>query len=231
MKMRAGAALLELITAAVLLGIVGIICTTLIHAQASLIRTVSEHIAVAETLRSARTIVARDVRILDSADIHAVAGDSISIRVFRGWGIVCAAANGIVTVRYQGLRQPDATKDSMLVFGEDRAGTFQGTSPLNSDCPRHPDEQILGLSPSISVRAGALLLFYETGAYHLAVNALRYRRGNEGRQPLTDELIDHRRSSFALESGRGIRFVLRSNPTVGAPARSSNSHVRFLNQP
>lgn len=231
MSARPGAALLELVTASVLLAIVCSICTALLHAQAALIRNTSEHIAVDETIRSARTIMTSELRALTPADFHAMARDSIAMRIFRGLGIVCDYSAGRLLVRYQGLRLPDFTKDSILVFGEHRTGTFAGVTETNAGCPPRPDEQILIISSSMPIRPGAVLLFYETGAYHLSAKALRYRRGLEGRQPLTDERIDHRRSSFQFASrGRGVRLNMRSVPAVGAPARESNTHVRFLNQ-
>jgi len=228
---RPGAALLELVTASLLLGIVCVLAAALMHAEATIIRNTSEHTAIDEALRTTRTIMTSELRSLRTNDIHAIARDSVRMRVFRGWGIVCATSDERVTLRYSGLRQPDATKDSLLVFGEDRIGTFRHSDLPGDGCAAQAGEELLALAPSMPVGRGQIVMIFETGSYLLALHALRYRRGAEGRQPLTDELLDETRSRFVMDSnGRGIRLTIRSVPEPDPAGRQSDSRVRLLNQ-
>ncbi|HEX6559194.1 MAG TPA: hypothetical protein VF021_07010, partial [Longimicrobiales bacterium] len=68
------------------------------------------------------------------------------------------------------------------------------------------------------------------GSYYLSTNALRYRRAAEGRQPITDQLIDTQRSHFLSDAnGRGLSVQLRSVGDL-TPRALGESHIRFANQ-
>jgi hypothetical protein len=206
--MKPGSTLVELVTTVALLGILSVACGALLKSQAQLLRHTSERAATAETLRTARGVLHAELRDISAADIRGVGSDSLALRVFRGFGIVCAVSEEDVVLRYRGLRAPDPSKDSLLLIAEERTTTFRLASDRPLCVPR-PDEQLITIAPVDPLADGSLVLLFESGSYHIANRALRYRRGTEGRQPLTDELIDDRRSGFSSEPG-GFRVLLRS---------------------
>jgi cell division protein FtsB len=207
--------LVELITASVLLALLCAACATLLHSQMQLLNDVTTRVAEGETLRAARSVLTAELRDLVNTDVHAIAGDSVALRVFRGWGVTCSTANGVSAVRFHGLRDLDASKDSLLVVGAEQAWAFTGGN----------DAGVCGASEhSINVRTasplsrGSILMFFETGAYHLANSALRYRRGSEGRQPITDELLDDRASMLVREAA-ALRIQLSTHHRMSSRTR------------
>ena len=231
MRSRAGAALLELLTAMTLLGLLTAASSVLIHSQSILVRTISERAAADETLRTARSIVRAEFQDLSAADVRAIANDSIAARVYRGAGIVCVLDSTRVVLRYRGMRLPEPDKDSLLVIGEESAVAFTDAALQGDACASLPGEELVALRVERRLRLNALVLVFESGAYHLATRALRYRRGLEGRQPVTDELLDDPASGFVAEAGqRGIIVQLRSRPRLVAPRRQ-DARVGFRNRP
>jgi len=143
--------------------------------------------------RVGRHVLRRELR-------HAAAGrdwladaDSLALRAFRGTGIVCASdsASAELIVAYRGDRAPDPSKDSVRLLGEDgtsavRALVGIGTAPA---CPAGLPGTAARWTLDVAAPAGAVVAsVFERGSYHLAMSALRYRRGASGRQPLTPEV-------------------------------------------
>jgi hypothetical protein len=144
------------------------------------------------------------------SDLSAPAGDSISVRAFRGVAIACSDGPGTaVLVRWTGVRAPDPHKDSVLVL--DPAGgwstsALRGRSPAPGSCRAGSPgaEERWTLEPEVDgVR---LLRFFERGSYHLADDAFRYRIGAGGRQPLTPASIDP--AGSGIERAGADRIVL-----------------------
>ncbi len=145
--------------------------------------------------RVAATVMGRDLRRgVAGRDWLDPAGDSLPLRVFRGWGLSCAsvaARPGAVVVAYRGERRPNPVKDSVLVFTE---GGWRPADLVHRARTREPacsdgldsDAEVWAVDPPIS---GPLLRVFEHGSYHVAGGALRYRRGRGGRQPLTPEVF------------------------------------------
>ena len=188
--------LIEIATTVSLLGIVAAASGTLVHSQSRMLRDISDRAATGEALRTASGVIAAELSAITTTDVRAVARDSLALRVMRGSAVVSRHHNDQWTLSYSGLRDPDDQKDSLLVVGTERAGTFR----LISADP-------LMIQTETPLDIGSVLLFFESGGYHLSTNALRYRRGVEGRQPLTDELIDHRGSRFHLEAGGRVLLL------------------------
>ena len=211
--------LAELVTTSALLGILSTACAVLVHAQTQLLRNISDRVAGAEALRTASGIVTAEVRSTAAADVHEIAADSVALRVHRGMAVVAAVADDGVTLDYEGIRDPDPAKDSLLIVGSERVGSF--TMLAGEPLRIHPD---------VPIRERDILLFFESGAYHLATNALRYRRGAEGRQPVTDELIDHRASRFGVVAQSTLlRIHLRARHSRMRAAAQTNTRVRLIN--
>ena len=118
---RRGATLVEAIVAL----LVGLLLMQLGLSTLARFRTAQSELAErADALiaqRVGRHVLRRELR-------HATAGrdwltdaDSLSLRAFRGTGIVCAndSVTAELIVAYRGDRGPDSTKDSVLLFAED----------------------------------------------------------------------------------------------------------------
>jgi hypothetical protein len=228
MKPRCGAALLELLTALTLLGVLTAACAVLVHSQSRLARTVSENSAADETLRTTRMILRAEFQDIAPIDVRSIADDSVAARVFRAWAIVCDVDSTLATLRYRGIREPEADKDSLLVLGEEHAVAFAQAVLPREPCSVLAGEERIAVRTARPLRRNAVVLLFESGTYHLATRALRYRRGLEGRQPITDELIDDRTSDFRADP-RGIVVRLKSKPRLVAP-RATDTRVGFRNR-
>jgi len=155
------------------------------------------------------------------ADVSAPAGDSFALRAFRGAALVCGLVppRGVV-VRWSGLRAPDPTKDSVLQLLGTGAWVPRGLEARVAEPGACPDRSG-GLEERWTLAEatpppGSLLRVFERGSYHLSDEALRYRIGFGGRQPLTPPSLDPARSG--LERGRDGRLRL-SVATRGARSR------------
>ena len=161
--------------------------------------------------RVAATVMGRDLRRgVAGRDWPDPVGDSLPLRVFRGWGLFCAAVStrpGTVVVAYRGERSPSPVKDSVLVLIDGRwrpadlVGRARGTEASCSDGLDFESE-VWQVDPPVS---GSVLLVFEHGSYHVSGGALRYRRGKGGRQPLTREVFV---GASGIAGSRG-RVVLR----------------------
>jgi hypothetical protein len=230
-KTRSGSTLIELVSALMALGIIAAACAGLIRSQSILLNNASERSAIRETLRAGSAVLSAELQHLTVADLRAVAADSVLLRVFRGVGIVCSITPPRVTMRYRGVRQPDPSKDSMLLAGTEQAGTIRLVSSRVDPCTSQPGEQLTAVEPAIPITVGAVVLFYESGSYHLAASALRYRRGASGLQPITDDFMDHAHSQFAFTPiDRALDVVLRSAPSALVPAQQTHARI-YLAQP
>ena len=192
---RLGFTLVELLVAAAAGGLVLAAAFGLLAAHARLTRAHVGGLAFAETARVVALVVPAEVRLAAPADIPDASADTIAIRAARGLGLACALEGATVHVRYRGMRDPDAAKDSVLVL----AGGALAETAVALESDRPAPEAACAADPSARIRTwtlsdavggpGTPLLLYERGSYHLADRALRYRRGSGGRQPLTDERL------------------------------------------
>lgn len=143
-----------------------------------------------ETVRTVAWILAEEVSGgSPQRDWWSGGGDTLALRAYRGLAVVRGRdAEGRVTVCYRGIRNPNPEKDSILFLAGDGGWTPHA---LLSRVRRDPGcmgegegwEEVWSIDPE----AGGPVLgrVYERGSYHLSGQALRYRRGAGGRQPLT----------------------------------------------
>lgn len=125
-------------------------------------------------------------------------GDSLRVRAFRGTAWRCGAVSpgGPIHVAYSGDRAPSPAKDSVLAL--DGAGQWQVGSLVavrGSSCPGVPVPagvrvQEWTLSAGLAGLPVTALRLYESGTYHIASGALRYRTGRGGRQPVVGATLD-----------------------------------------
>ncbi len=169
---------------------------------------------VLSTVRVARQVLGEEGRDGDPVrDGWTVSGDSLSLRVFRGAGYVCASgpAPGDVVVEVEGVRLPQPAKDSVLLL--DGSGRWWALAledvAATSSCL--PDGGLTAELWSLSGPVPQDLLlarYFERGSYHLAAQALRYRRGLSGRQPLTPAVLETPGSGFRASAG-GASLLLK----------------------
>jgi hypothetical protein len=183
-----------------------------------------------ETVRTLAWILAEEVDgSLEGRDWMAMGEDSIHLRAFRGHALLDSAIPGQATVLacFRGTRDPAPEKDSVLVLGVDgrwRAHDLLSRAPASTDCEELVDggtSELWTLSsdPGVAVLARV----FETGSYHLADGALRYRRGEGGRQPLTPEVIEAGRFIGMGAVGNPLAWEIRLQPLPGSGARPSAS--------
>jgi hypothetical protein len=166
-----------------------------------------------ETLRLARSVLRQELRNGTSGIDWGVQSDSIWLRAFRGTGFVCPQSEAGVhlLVAWEGIRRPDPAKDSVLLLLEDGSwvvGDLLDVEPAPIQCAadsaRAVDYWTLAGAPTLPVVMGRV---FERGSYHLANQALRYRSGTAGRQPLTPEVLGTPSSVF-LWSGTSAGLSL-----------------------
>lgn len=205
MRSRAGAALLELVVAAVLSTIVVGAAVLVLQTQGAVGRMITTRSERNDAIRSAFAILRAELRHHTSSDVRAVGRDSITSRVFRGVATVCGFNAPDVFVRYSGLRLPDPAKDSALQVGPENTAAIASVRADTSACGRNAGDQILALRWSAPPRVGATWIIFESGSYHVSAHALRYRQSAGTRQPVTTEAFDDGRSSFALVTDTVMR--------------------------
>ena len=214
MRGRAGFALIEVIVAGALAAIVLACAALLLQAQSRLATNTSTRSERNDAARSALLTLRAELQtVTPRFDVRAVARDSIASRIFRGVGVVCGFRTGATFVRFKGLRLPDPAKDSLVQAGIENTAQLTSVADAESACSHHPDENVLAMSWSAPATVGSVWLIFESGAYHLSTNALRYRRGAETRQPITAEVLNDRTSVFQPVADsvlRAVRVQLRA---------------------
>jgi len=204
---RRGFSLAETLVALVL----GILLTTLALRSLAGMRTVAERLErrgeELDALRTARHVLARELRMGPRFVVaSAPAADTLAVRALRGVALICPGSvrGRDVTVVPDGIRTPDPAKDSVWLLGsagEVRLMAIETTGPREA-CPALA--QGAGLRWTLSgdpPPAPSVALYFERGSYHLSGGALRYRRGEAGRQPLTPEVLGTPPSRFEAWHG------------------------------
>lgn len=202
MTARGGFTLLELLVATLLAVLACGAALGLVAMDGRLARLRAERAARADALLTTAAVLGGELRGLRPGDdLRAVGADSVALRAFRGAGIVCGVTGGGVLVRWRGLRDPNPEKDSVLVVAPPAPAVALGASgPPTGTCGAPDAGELLEWSLTATPPVGALLLVFESGAYSLGTGALRYRRGDEGRQPLTGDWLDPATALQALDS-------------------------------
>lgn len=222
---RPGHTLVELLFALTLGGMIATVALKLLQTQMTVARVTAERGRRAEALRTAAQVLTAETRLLvPERDVRALGPDSIALRAFRGAGIVCALEGTRAHLRFRGSRAPDPTKDSILVLRDtifEAVGALVASVPA-AGCAAAAGEQIFALSSNLLLQTGDAVALFESGSYYLADGALRYRLGREGRQPVTNELFENRRTSFEAPGGADAHALL----TLRASKSTARSALR-----
>lgn len=183
-----------------------------------------DRIRLEEAIRTGTVVMGTELRHLTAGDVR-VDADSVRIRAFRGGGPVCEAGADVVHVLYDGVRLPEPAKDSVLLLhGEDERVVPLDVAASSSACGGSVRlrfaEPLLESPSGDSPAAPGMAWIFETGAYSLAAGAIRYRRGEGGRQPLTEVVL--RDMGF---EGTPTTLSARMAPDSGALPRAPATPV------
>lgn len=235
-----GFSLLELLLAVTLTGVMAGALFGLLRGQERLARAQADGVTAAEALRLASFVLSGELRLLQpDEDIARVAPESAAMRALRGFALVCGAAGPGLLVRYRGLRAPDPAKDSVLMLRADSAARplpLVSAALAHGGCAAEPDERVelwtLGGDRPPPIGSAALL--FESGTYALTGGALRYRRGEGGRQPLTVEWLDDAASGLqpldaagdpTFDAARAAAVVVRAAAEVPGSTRRYSARL------
>lgn len=202
--MKGGWTLPEVLVALVLTGVIAAAAAGAVVAHRGVLATVLGRAQEDEAVRVVRGVLAEEARGGAPGDVLSAGGDSVSVRGYRSRALVCDPRPGSGwRVDSRGVRRGDPDKDSVRILGADgrwREARLTRVGGRPGPCDDPAAAETWEVEPAQEVPP-LLLRSFERGSYHLAQGALRYRRGPGGRQPLTPELFDDRRSHLVLGSG------------------------------
>ena len=204
---RAGTGLVETLVALLLtFGLLALVGTVLVREQ----RAATSLVERVEWLEAAR--VGRDLVGLAMAGGGAPGSASSDLpgRTFTGHGTRCGEEGWILA----GRRQPDPGRDSLwVVMGDGRLRVVDLRAVGGASCPDSVAAIRLETEPPLPGDARIVRVF-ERGLWRVD-DAVRYRRGGGGAQPLTAPVLDSRRSELRVDDG-GV--VLEVAPRGGGRA-------------
>ena len=214
----AGFSLPEAITALLLVTILIQVSWGVMSAQRAATERLEDRIELLSARQMVRWVLEEEIRAgLPGRDWQVPTGDSVALRAFRGWALVCPREEPTspeeVVVCQRGIRNADSRKDSVLVLSGDgrwSAARLARREISHGACPGESDfrEERWELDPPVPDAVFARV--YESGAYFIRDGALRYRRGRGGRQPLTPQRIDLRGERLQPLTGGGFAWELES---------------------
>jgi hypothetical protein len=159
---------------------------------------------------------------LTGSELPTPRGRELELRAWRGWGRACDAGPDGAVVAWRGLRRPDPRRDSLLVATD--AGAT-AVVPLSRSRRARPgrgegpcvDADVVEVGwPGGALRVDGTVVWvraFESGVYRVD-DALRYRRGRGGAQPLTEARFDPEASAWHA-TGSGLRLRVVAPPLVG----------------
>jgi hypothetical protein len=165
-------------------------------------------------MRVARHVLRSELRRGRPGEDWVASPDSLSLRAFRGTGLVCPhdTVTAELTVSYGGNRRPDPSKDSLLLVradGSSEVRALVAVTAASTSCGPIAEEALETWELDTGVAPGSVLArLFERGSYHVNSSALRYRRGASGRQPLTPEVW----SGATAWSQAGARLGFQAYP-------------------
>jgi len=230
---RAGATLVEAVAALTAGAFVCAGMAALFQAEQRLAGSRAARLARVETDRLVAGVLRSELSTLvPDEDVGGTSGDTLALRLFRGLAVTCTppAGAGSVPVRFEGARDPDPTKDSVIVLPAGPTMPLLASGRSASPCPGSGTLLLWELPAPVA--QGTPLLLFERGTYALSGGALRLRRGREGRQPLTAELLRDAGSRFAPQYGGGGNATLRGvsiSLSFASPRLERRIRIPFLN--
>jgi hypothetical protein len=190
-RARPGTVMVEAIIAMTAGIVVLSAAVVLFRAQARAAAQLRETLLAADAERSAAAVLSAELRHAMPQDLTGLQPAMLRLRAFRGYALPCGGSDPRLLVRYRGIRDPDVRKDSVLVMmpGAERVVALSASTAAPGACGAMAGERVFRWDAAMSADSALVLLVFETGEYHLANAALRYRSGSASRQPLTPELF------------------------------------------
>ena len=208
-RRRHGFVLAEVIVAGTLLLLVVQVAWWTTAAQSLVATRVVAGAWMLDETRLIHQVLSTEIRHSEAGADWTIDGGDLSLRAFRGVGFACGQqpADGW-GVAVAGYRLPDPDKDSVLVLSADgrwRAAALERRLRGSGfDCQELPgfSAQVWTLDPPPTRPLAAI--YFERGAYRLASDAFRYRRGGGGWQPLTGTGLAADSSVLEAAGGQGL---------------------------
>lgn len=211
--------LLGTLTASVLLG--GSVI--LLHRSARVVEDLVAREESVETLRTIWTVLHEELGAGGRGrdwEMEEGTNQAVRLRAFRGIALPCEWETGSREgrVTWSGHRAPDPDRDSVLVLeaeGGWRLAALEALSSAGVECDGPLEGQVARWRLSERVSGPILIRYFERGRYSMEDRAFRYRRGEEGRQPLTPERVGPA-SGFesSEEGGLDVRLELQPGGEV-----------------
>ena len=208
-RRRHGFVLAEAVLAGTLLLLVVQVAWWATAAQSLVATRIVAGARMLDETRLIHQVLSTEIRHGEAGVDWMVDGGDLSLRAFRGIGFTCRTqpADGW-GVAVTGYRLADSDKDSVLVLSAD--GGWRPSSLVRRSRKAGLDcQQIAGFSTEVWIldpppSRPVAALYYEKGAYRLASDAFRYRRGQGGWQPLTGTGIAADSSVFSATGQRSL---------------------------
>jgi hypothetical protein len=181
---------------------------------------VAQRAEAVETVRTVAWLLSQEASMgREGIDWQILGGDSMRIRAFRSLALVERGSEegSWIRVCRRDIRAPAPEKDSVLLLGVDgrwRVHDLVDQRSTSQECPEDWGGKVHRWELSPPPTAAVLARVFESGSYHFANGALRYRRGEGGRQPLTPERIHSGEFSTAGLRPRSLAWelTLRGRP-------------------
>ncbi|MCG6987929.1 MAG: hypothetical protein LJF06_07095 [Gemmatimonadetes bacterium] len=210
---RRGASVVEALVSLLLGLFLTSLALTVVARQRAAVAALDRTSDALAAVRVARQLLGEEGRDGDARrDGWALSADSLGLRAFRGVGYVCGPGTTPLDleVEVEGVRLPEPAKDSILILGSGGEWTVAALDGATAATPCFGDTgrvaetwHLSGIPPTGAVFAR----YFERGSYHVVDEALRYRRGMSGRQPLTPEVVRTPSSVFE-RSGAFVTLFL-----------------------
>ena len=248
---RSGFTLIELLVALVVSGLLVGVVFQLMQGQAQYVGLQSSREEVQQNARAAVELIGSELRsIPDSVGIIAASADSMSVRVPRVWGMICAVPSAttrsirVPTVAGLSLAPTDSTQFAATAASVAQPWTnpvrVTGVAINAADCAAAPGSDVYRVSLSaipqnasgIAAALGARAYLFDPVTYRIGSSAslgglwIERRSGGNGNQPLAGPVLDD-------DDGPGLQFrYFAGNVEVGAPVAAaslpSSSRIEVL---
>lgn len=136
----------------------------------------------------------------------------LAVRAPRWWAVPCDPRPrvGGAAVAWRGLRRPDPAKDSVVLVSGDGFRWVRALDRVAPSTHCAPEGLDLRWTPAAGEPIPVVVQGFERGVYRVD-DALRYRRGRGGAQPLTAALLDPDSARLVVD-GAGVRLHVNPRP-------------------
>ena len=262
---RAGFTLVELLIGVILAGVVGLALTRMIMTTQRISRAQAQQTDLQGSMRTGALLLPAELREIgydhatdgtEIPDIIDAGADRLTIRVMRGWGIICgnyAPDQILVRLPVIGYRNP-TTADSLLLFTENEAdrGNDDQWTPFRTNeirqetCPEdgEPALELQQLTPNAAffdasanspngmpigtrIRNGSPVRFYEVMEYSLHQSGGRWWLGAQS-FTAGDPAPQPVLGPLRAGDGFALRYLDRDNQVINAGDAARYKDIRVV---